>query len=995
MTDPVTLIVSALIATTAVVMKSVLPGQGGTRSGSDILDCIGNLSGNVFANCLHEIRGTSPRLEKIAEGTDFIRVQRVALRACVALVPAPERATLVARWRWRWAARKLAKYAAQAWPSFDEYQQHWAIVRAKDPMALLRDFEADRERSRAATIAAWECFIGAAGSRVTTPDGLRRRAAENIWQQFPQQFFNALAYDQPAHNKAMSLGQAMLQATVMELPKKITAVHGPKLRNAPQQPDIVRSGAKTDRVSIFDLHYTERWLPDLLFREPEIAELTSFLLRPEPYLWWGVIGEGGVGKSRIGLEIVAIARAAGWDAGFLDRIGDEEVCSFPERLDLWEPVGNTLVVVDYASFHRKELPRALRLFAEVRPRFGGHLRVLLLDRPGSLASVFSEAGELGVGAEGRANAAALRFCARMSRETEPDAPFDETRDLLTLGSLTQAHWAPFLRTVVERAGHAGFEIDDTPPALEGIAQVTGGGRPLLLTIYGLALVRPGTDASTRLSMDAMLDEALREEVIHRWNSLLWRRTGVTKPHPLLRAFQRAVAFITLCRGFIVKENIVTLRTAAGTKESDDKSLYVALRRLLVRPLSPGRKGELPPLEPDLLAERFLLAGGITFSSPDALDDTSLPFTMEDFFPLVADHAPMGLAEMLFVTLRDYGEGALPLFIAAIPHLSLTGITRDGATASELLPPQEVSHPVLSIWQMVGVAALFPEGTDPYGIATPLREWGMRSLAHRYASFLGLLKLAEKGQQGYLLAYLVAYDFIPPHAELPPAFAQLVAAGAVYAVRAFAKHEAWPEVRDWADELCGVASAHRANEEVQTWLARGAAILISVYRDEGERPKMEEWEKELLGVALAHPANKEIQTLLANGAVLAISNYVAASEWARVEEWARVLRAAMPDQLTRTDDIQTWQRIYRLLNDISDETPHVVIARVITEISERFWERDFGENGAPLQILTNAVRLVAMFDTSSPEVQRQLEQLVESGGFSMDQLRMIAKAGEQS
>ena len=63
------------------------------------------------------------------------------------------------------------------------------------------------------------------------------------------------------------------------------------------------------------------------------------------------------------------------------------------------------------------------------------------------------------------------------------------------------------------------------------------------------------------------------------------------------------------------------------------------------------------------------------------------------------------------------------------------------------------------------------------------------------------------QQGHLLAYLFADEFIPPHAELPPAFAQLVAAGAVYAVRAFAKAEAWPEVGgNWADQLWGVASA---------------------------------------------------------------------------------------------------------------------------------------------------------------------------------------------
>jgi pimeloyl-ACP methyl ester carboxylesterase len=88
--------------------------------------------------------------------------------------------------------------------------------------------------------------------------------------------------------------------------------------------------------------YAARVLP-FIGRDAEIEQLGDFLSSPEqPFRWMVLYGSGGVGKSRLALELCLACRND-WHAGFLPQKGDE-----PDW-GRWQPLMPTLIVVDYAS----------------------------------------------------------------------------------------------------------------------------------------------------------------------------------------------------------------------------------------------------------------------------------------------------------------------------------------------------------------------------------------------------------------------------------------------------------------------------------------------------------------------------------------------------------------------------------------------------------------------------------------------------------------------
>ncbi len=788
----------------------------------------------------------------------------------------------------------------------------------------------------------------------------------------------------------------------------ITSAHGLKLRLT----EPARATGEYNEIA--DLHYTRRWMPELLHRTVEWDRLHAFLYRAEPFLWWGVIGEGGVGKSRIALDLITSAREAGWTAGFLDTQPGSTANPFPERLDLWQPHGDTLVVIDYASFHRTGLPRALRHLAE-NPHLTGRLRILLLDRPGDLPTVFTTL----LSADANANTAALRHCARPG---EPrDTPLVEDHDLLDLQPLPPADQLAFLRAVIHRAGIADFTLDDSPEALAKLARATGQGRPLLLTIYALSLIRSGADAATRDSMDALLDEVLRNEIHLRWNALLWGQVAQPEPHPLLPALQRAVAFITMCRGFVVKENAALLRQAAQTVQADDATLYRALRRLLG-----STPGNLRPFEPDLLAERFLLNGGIAIPPEDALEEPAKPFHIEDLIPLATTHAPDGMGEMLQLFLRDYEGAALPIIAFTIPHIPPTGIT---SADGQLLPYEQIkNHLICGLWQAFGAYTILGPSDDPYRIAPSFREWSQRSLPHTYASFVGaalftelIREFGEQATNDLLASYQNAHVLIPDAVDLPAPFAILasvvainamahygaarefwelkkwestlrdlatrfpdhvtiqtnLAQAATNAISAYGKMQNWDELEKWASTSLDVATRFRDHTEIQTQRAKAAFNAIAEYGSAQEFRKLEQWAGTLRELAMRYPSHAEIQATLATAAVNAIIAYGTEGSVDDVAGWAETLRGAMPEALSGAAQERAWQQIYNVLGDIRRAMPHNAVAALIPELEQRF--HFTAAPSIPPEQRQELAAMLQYADTRTPEQLVALEsQLAEQG-----------------
>ena len=107
-------------------------------------------------------------------------------------------------------------------------------------------------------------------------------------------------------------------------------------------------------------------------RSTELEALAAFLLSEEVVSWWTVVGEAGVGKSRLALECCHTVME-GWNAGFVRDAEQEAIVDFvPDR--------PTLLVVDYAAARAEWLGRILIGLVE-RSRAGWDpVRVLVLER---------------------------------------------------------------------------------------------------------------------------------------------------------------------------------------------------------------------------------------------------------------------------------------------------------------------------------------------------------------------------------------------------------------------------------------------------------------------------------------------------------------------------------------------------------------------------------------------------------------------------------------
>ena len=118
------------------------------------------------------------------------------------------------------------------------------------------------------------------------------------------------------------------------------------------------------------MHFSNRF-SDFSGREAEQEQLNRFLHASAPILWWGVLGEGGIGKSRLLLEWLN-ALPANW-YGFFAR-------KDAKRFSDFVPFTDTVVVLDYIL--GEETPAALTIAALLR-QFAYtpyRLRLFLVER---------------------------------------------------------------------------------------------------------------------------------------------------------------------------------------------------------------------------------------------------------------------------------------------------------------------------------------------------------------------------------------------------------------------------------------------------------------------------------------------------------------------------------------------------------------------------------------------------------------------------------------
>ena len=310
----------------------------------------------------------------------------------------------------------------------------------------------------------------------------------------------------------------------------------------------------------------------LFGRKAEMDALLAFVDDPEEEVrWWLIHGQAGFGKTRLAHELCLLARASGWEAGFLDG---------KEKFEKWSGVRlvkPTLIVIDYAGSRANEAARAIAELRQRKRDLGSGMpkvRVLLLERmnEGRWRDDFEAAGQNAL-------------------------PATRYADDRGLGRLSDAAVWSIMEAVFQRRG-MGKQLNRVR-CLASLGRIDGARRPLYAAIVAEAIVARGEAEVAGWSREDLLDHVFAIELKR------WREQGV--PHE----YTNALVLATMIGGLELKVR----GNASPIEEAIGKGLLPEARKVdasqwqRLAAFTGGKTGSelgMPALEPDILGEHFVL-----------------------------------------------------------------------------------------------------------------------------------------------------------------------------------------------------------------------------------------------------------------------------------------------------------------------------------------------------------------------------------------------------
>lgn len=328
------------------------------------------------------------------------------------------------------------------------------------------------------------------------------------------------------------------------------------------------------------LRAEEALVPFDAARQPDLDQLDAWIDEPEhPIAVRLLAGAGGLGKTRLALELCRQRNAAGWYAGFLDsELETKQLAQGWKALRaLNQPL---LIVIDYAETRQEALLALVKAMQQTRP--ASPVRLLLLARDG---------GEWWDNLP-RKN----RDCEALLGGYATSGPYH----LPPLHEKAQDRLGAYRQALRAFAQALDVPAPDTAPVLEA----EHFSRPLYLQMAALLALRGERSATAQGLTRALLWHEQRY-----WEGLFGGQ-DISEPD---RHAEQLLALTTLAGGFVTykaawthwKETYGDVLSAAQFKQ-----LFHALI-----PLYPGKQG-LQSVRPDLLGEALVARA---LSRPDAGD----------------------------------------------------------------------------------------------------------------------------------------------------------------------------------------------------------------------------------------------------------------------------------------------------------------------------------------------------------------------------------------
>jgi hypothetical protein len=317
-------------------------------------------------------------------------------------------------------------------------------------------------------------------------------------------------------------------------------------------PPFVRRRVRVSQESRF--YFGAQGVP-LFGRDKAKADLQRFLKVDGGLRWWLVAGPGGIGKSRLALELVESCGSE-WDAGFFDQSAGFDWSA-------WSPAKPTLIVVDYVTQRPRETGDVIRQLYNREDQLSHPVRFLLLEREseGRWVDDFYRTGS--------------------SRSLLADCRFDIP---LILTPLTpQDLW----QVIVSVLTSARRLLPDRSGTLAALMEIDPGGRPLFAAFLADALA--AGRSLRQWDRQSLVRDVLAREVERRWQP-----AGITDQDLNL------LALLTMVGGLPV-DQATTLGAAGILPDPSQRSL--ARNTILT---GQNRGSVLAPLEPDIIGEMFVL-----------------------------------------------------------------------------------------------------------------------------------------------------------------------------------------------------------------------------------------------------------------------------------------------------------------------------------------------------------------------------------------------------
>lgn len=363
-------------------------------------------------------------------------------------------------------------------------------------------------------------------------------------------------------------------------------------RPSPQPPLSLPAHGQSGSHNL--LRYSDESV-EFVGRSQELSELNDFLTHrpdlPIDFAWWLWTAPGGQGKSRLALRVCVEMQRHGWRCGFLPST------SGFDRWEEWVVDEPTLVVIDHIAHRAKAVREAIcSISRQQTDHIRSPLRLLLLERPfkqddGWVQTFFREAFTDGV-------EELYRYSFVPARAHNSGAWPDFVR---RLGTLADDDLWRIIQAVLDKAG---TPLPDRQTTLEMLTKIDPLRRPLFAILAAEAIADAGADKMRRWNSDDVVGFILRRE-FNLWKETL-RLTNTTAEPERRRDFEAHLNLLLFATLTGRHKADVLLKTLKEHSVQTPDRIYPDWLRVMTGYSFENTDDIVPPLEPDVLGELFVL-----------------------------------------------------------------------------------------------------------------------------------------------------------------------------------------------------------------------------------------------------------------------------------------------------------------------------------------------------------------------------------------------------